>query len=123
MDITQGRHPPLAATSLEFCGSAPDGTDRTSDARVVKSAQCLNIDYPEGIHVDHNLYFGTVLAGMREQMGRRILAAWQYVSGLDAHSVQMPVEFSDDLTPTSVSSWALDRATTAEWGASEFAGV
>jgi hypothetical protein len=94
---------------------------------VVDTAIALNIDEPAGLHVDHNLYFGMFLGQMKDQTAKRILSAWQYLTGLDAHSVQMPVEFKNasggDFTPVSVLPWALDRATTADWGVLEFAGV
>ncbi len=89
---------------------------------VVGSALCLNIDAPAGKHVDHNLYFGLLLGQMNGQTSKRVLTAWQYLTGLDRHSVQLPVEFKE-FTPVSVLPWALDRATTAEWGAPELAGV
>ena len=60
-------------------------------------------------------------------MPRSLLIGWQSLSGLDAHSVQMPVTFRDaangDYTPTSTLPWALDRVTTAGWGVASFAGV
>ena len=100
---------------------------------VVGSAVCLNVDDPETVAIDHNLYFGMYVGQMKGQTPKQALTAWQYITseggkgGLDAHSVQMPVEFKDakggDFTPTSVLTWALDRTVTAEWGAPELAGV
>ncbi len=90
---------------------------------IVGSAICLNIDVPEGIHMDHNLYSGMFLGQMKEQIAKRMLTAWQYLTGLDAHSVQVPVEFGENFAPTTVLAWAQDRAATAEWGATELAGV
>jgi parallel beta-helix repeat protein len=90
---------------------------------IVGSAVCLNIDKPAAVRVDHNLYFGMYVGQMQEQFGKKMLTAWQYLTGLDKHSVQMAVEFGDHFTVTNVLPWSLDRAVTADWGAAEFAGV
>jgi parallel beta-helix repeat protein len=87
------------------------------------SATCLTIDRPEGLHVDHNLYFGIYIGQMSEQAPRRLLTAWNYLSGLDAHSVKLAVEFGASFAPATALPWALDRAATAPWGVSEFSGV
>lgn len=94
---------------------------------VIGSSVCLNIDLPDKMHIDHNLYVGSYLAQMNEQTPKRIMTAWNYLTGLDAHSVQFPVEFKDavagDFTPVNLLPWSLDRTATAGWGAAELAGV
>jgi len=91
---------------------------------IVGSTTCLNMDQADGAHVDHNLYFGTYVGQVREQTPKRVLSAWQYLTGLDKHSVQTPqVEFAEHFTPTSVLPWALDRAVTTDWGATELNGM
>ncbi len=44
---------------------------------VVNSTICLNLDKADGVRVDHNLYFGTYVAQVREQTPKRILSGWQ----------------------------------------------
>jgi parallel beta-helix repeat protein len=90
---------------------------------IVGSATCLSIDRPDDLHVDHNLYFGIYAGQMKGQLPRRMLTAWNHLTGLDGRSVRMAVEFDEDFTPTTVLSWSLDRVATAAWGATEFAGV
>ena len=90
---------------------------------IVGSATCLNIDQPDQLRIDHNLYFGIYIGQMKEQSSKRLLTAWSYLTGFDARSVRMAVEFDEEFKPTTALPWALDRAATAQWGAAEFAGV
>ena len=100
---------------------------------IVGSGICLNIDKPANVHVDYNLYTGIYIAQMADQVPKKVLTGWHYVTaednkpGLDLHSVQMHVDFKDakngDFTPTNVLPWSLDRAVTSQWGVAEFAGA
>ena len=100
---------------------------------ITGSGVCLNIDKVENVKVDYNLYTGIYLTQMSDQPPKKFLTGWQYVTsedgkgGLDLHSVQMPVQYKDakagDFTAVNALPWAADRAVTAQWGASKFAGV
>ena len=73
-----------------------------------------------GARVDYNLYFGIGIGKVDGQGGRGMLGPWQALTQLDAHSVQLQVTFrntaANDYHPVSVLDWALNRATTGDWG-------
>jgi len=73
-----------------------------------------------GARVDYNLYFGIGIGKVDGQGGRGMLGPWQALTLLDAHSVQLQVTFrnaaANDYHPVSVLDWALNRATTGDWG-------
>jgi hypothetical protein len=87
----------------------------------------VNLGRSERVTLDHNLYFGTYVGTMHDQLPRHTLIAWQHLSGLDAHSVQMAVRFRDeaggDFTPVTALPWAPVRAVTADWGAMAMGAV
>ena len=77
--------------------------------------------------VDHNLYVALFVGKLLDSPNRVMLGPWRDVSGgLDAHSVQLPVEFANERTgnfrPISRLDWAPDRATVSDWGVSELGG-
>jgi hypothetical protein len=76
--------------------------------------------------LDHNLYDCPFIGKRTGQLGRRSLGDWQALSGQDGHSVELTVTFRDpargDFHPSSTLAWALDRATTADWGSADLAG-
>jgi Periplasmic copper-binding protein (NosD) len=80
----------------------------------------------EGLAVDHNLYFASFLGKFEGQATRTTLPGWQRLTGLDGHSLKMPVDFIDaargDYRVVSVLPWAPNRATTAGWGVPNLAG-
>jgi hypothetical protein len=80
-----------------------------------------------GPKLDHNLYFTLFTGKMGEQLGRRSLGDWKYLSGLDARSVQMPVKFqgpaTGDYRPIGALGWSLERAVTSDWGIAALGGV
>jgi len=111
-------------TGLQF----PTGEGMVAFNNVVANVSTsVNIGASQGITLDHNLYMANFVGQMDAQIPRSLLIGWQSLSGLDAHSVQMPVTFRDaasgDYTPTSTLLWALDRITTAGWGSVKLAGV
>jgi len=77
--------------------------------------------------VDYNLYMALYVGKLTGQVNRVMLGPWRDVSGgLDANSVQLPVEFADarrgNFRPVSRLDWAPDRSTTSDWGVAELAG-
>lgn len=76
-----------------------------------------------GLKLDDNLY-DVPLVG---RTAARSLGQWQARSGQDAHSVQLPLRFRDakggDFRPAGTLAWALDRATTTDWGTAELEHV
>ncbi len=80
----------------------------------------------EGIVLDHNLYFTVFVGKLRDEIGRRSLDDWKYLSGLDAHSVEIPVTYNGagagDYRPTGTLAWSLARAATTDWGVAKLAG-
>jgi hypothetical protein len=81
----------------------------------------------EGLRLDHNLYFSLFVGKMAGQFARKSLGDWTYLSGLDAHSVQIPVTFLDpkagDYRPRGSLGWSLERAATSDWGTPDLGGV
>jgi hypothetical protein len=81
----------------------------------------------EGLRLDHNLYFSLFVGKMAGQVGRRSLGDWTYLSGLDPHSVQLPVTFRDpkagDYRPKGSLRWSFERAATSDWGTSDLGGI
>ena len=82
----------------------------------------------KGLAVDHNLYVALYVGKLLGQPNRLMLGPWRDVSGgLDAASVQVPVEFADaargDYRPVSRLDWSPGRATVSGWGVAELAGV
>ncbi len=81
-----------------------------------------------GLAIDHNLYLALFAGKLEGQVGRVSLGPWRDVTGgLDAHSVKLDVKFASpqagDYRPVSVLDWDPSRATTADWGVAELAGV
>ncbi len=80
----------------------------------------------EGVHLDHNLYFTLFVGKLREEIGRRSLQDWKYLSGLDAHSAEASVTFQDaragDFRPAGTLPWSLARASTTDWGVAKLDG-
>ena len=79
------------------------------------------------IVLDYNLYLGVSVGKCgRRAEPRETLNDWRYSSGLDAHSVSLPVKFADAASArfavTNVLEWALDRTVTAGWGTAKLAG-
>lgn len=111
-------------TGLQF----PTGTGTVAFNNIVANVSTsVNIGASKDIKLDYNLYLAQYIGKMDEQIVRSLLVGWQALSGLDAHSVQIPVTFRDagngDYTPTSVLPWALNRMSTDDWGIAKFAGV
>ena len=81
----------------------------------------------KGVRLDHNLYFNLFTGKFANQLGRKTLGDWKYLSGLDAHSVEAPLTFRDptsgDYRPAGFVGWSLDRAPTSDWGASTLDGI
>ncbi len=79
-----------------------------------------------GLTVDHNLYLSFSIGKFRSQLVRKTIENWRYLSGLDAHSVSIPVKYEDAakglFKAVNVLDWALDRPVTAAWGSARLAG-
>jgi hypothetical protein len=79
------------------------------------------------VRLDHNLYFTLITGSTAEQIGREEMTDWQYLSGLDAHSVRLPVKYRDaaagDYRAANALDWAADRAVSSAWGTAKFEGV
>ncbi|MDB5172966.1 MAG: hypothetical protein JWN51_1739, partial [Phycisphaerales bacterium] len=79
------------------------------------------------VRLDHNLYFTLITGSAAGQIGREEMTDWQYLSGMDSHSVRLPVAYRDaaagDYRPANPLIWAADRAVTSGWGAEAFEGV
>jgi hypothetical protein len=95
---------------------------------VVGGSTAVNVgETVVGPRLDHNLYFSLYTGKMGEQIGRRSLGDWKYLSGLDARSVHMPVTFrapeSGDYRPSGALGWSLERAVTSDWGTPALGGV
>lgn len=90
---------------------------------VTGSTLGVNIGHSEKLTLDHNLYFATFVGTMPEQTPRRTLIAWRHLSGHDAHSVQMAVQFRDalngDATPVNVHP-ALGSLVSEKWAVKTF---
>jgi nitrous oxidase accessory protein NosD len=80
----------------------------------------------EGLLLDHNVYFTLFVGKLRDEVGRRSLQDWKYLSGLDAHSAEVSVKFRDapagDLRPAGTLTWSLARASTTDWGVAKLGG-
>lgn len=81
----------------------------------------------DGLAVDCNLYLAHYVGKLLGHPNRVMLGPWRDVSGgLDANSVQVPVELADvrkgNFRPVSRLDWAPDCATTSDWGVPELAG-
>jgi hypothetical protein len=76
--------------------------------------------------VDYNLYVALGIGKIEGQLQRPSLPTWRDVSGLDAHSVQLPVTFANpshnDFHPVSTLSWDPSQVVTAGWAVAELAG-
>ncbi|MCX7935493.1 MAG: right-handed parallel beta-helix repeat-containing protein, partial [Planctomycetota bacterium] len=79
-----------------------------------------------GVILDYNLYHGTFIGKFKSQIVRQTLDSWQYLSGLDAHSVSMAVKYENPAAgkfgAVNVLDWSLERTATAKWGISSLAG-
>jgi hypothetical protein len=79
------------------------------------------------LRLDYNVYHALFVGKAEGQVGRKSLGMWRSVSGLDSHSLEMPVAFRDaeagDFRPSGALEWALDRAATTDWGVAELGGV
>ncbi len=75
----------------------------------------------QNLRLDHNLYFASFIGKLEGEVSRTSLPGWQRLTGFDAHSVTMPVDFADaakeDFRPVSTLPWSPDLATTSGWGA------
>ncbi len=81
----------------------------------------------DGIVLDYNLYLGVSVGKCAKRIEpRETLNDWRYVSGLDAHSVSIPVKFADAAraryAATNVLDWSPDRTATSGWGTAKLAG-
>ncbi len=72
--------------------------------------------------LDHNLYTGLNIGKFRSETARNPLNNWKYLSGLDAHSVSLPVFYDENFAVTNLLEWALDRTVTTGWGVEKLAG-
>ena len=74
----------------------------------------------ESLLLDHNLYFASFIGKLEGEVARTSLPGWQRLTGFDAHSIHMPVQFADaskeDFRPVSTLPWSPDLATTSGWG-------
>ena len=93
---------------------------------VVGSSTGVFVGTAEGLVLDHNLYFTVFVGKLREEIARRSLGDWKYLSGLDAHSVEIPMTYRDpgagDYRPTGTLAWSQARASTSDWGVAKLAG-
>jgi hypothetical protein len=80
----------------------------------------------KGLVLDHNLYFASFLGKLEGEAARTTLPGWQRLTGLDGHSLSMPVDFADaargDYRIASRLPWAPNQATSADWGLPRLAG-
>ncbi|MCY2995095.1 MAG: right-handed parallel beta-helix repeat-containing protein [Planctomycetota bacterium] len=77
--------------------------------------------------LDYNLYVALTIGKLEGQLQRPSLPTWRDVTGgLDAHSVQLNVDFANphknDFHPVTTLSWNPSRIVTADWGVPELAG-
>jgi hypothetical protein len=106
-----------------------------SHAQDVAIFNNLFVNSPTGVYVtranaalamDHNLYFASFLGKFEGEATRTTLPGWQRLTGFDAHSLSMPVDFADaaqgDYRVASTLAWAANLATTAGWGAQKLGG-
>ncbi len=93
---------------------------------VVGQASGVFVGSADGVTLDHNLYYTIFVGKLREESGRRSLNDWKYLSGLDAHSVEISVKYRDraagDYRPTGTLSWSEERAATSDWGVAKLGG-
>lgn len=80
-----------------------------------------------GARLDHNLYYAPFVGNSAGQTARRSLEDWKYLSGLDAHSVSLPIAFrdagGDDYRPAGLLPWSLERGPTTDWGVVALDGI
>ena len=111
--------------SLGF--SFPSGTHATVFNNVVaESATCIYMGQEaREMHIDHNLYLGLYAGKFHEQLARKTVGAWSYMSGQDSHSVHLPVVFAgaEDFRPTNLLPWSQERVATSDWGVAEIDGA
>jgi len=76
--------------------------------------------------LDHNLYLGFNIGKFHSQISKNTITGWRSLSGLDAHSISIPVKYENAAKGvykvTNVLDWALDRPVTSGWGAAKLAG-
>lgn len=80
------------------------------------------------LSIDHNLYVAFFVGKASESLARKMLGPWRDVSGgLDAMSVQLPVQLADpqrdDFRPVSRLDWAPERSTVSGWGIESLDGL
>ncbi len=73
--------------------------------------------------LDHNLYTGIYIGKFKNQIVRRTMNDWRYLSSHDARSISIPVSYDGNFAVTNVLDWALDRTVTAGWGAAKLGGA
>lgn len=107
-----------------------------SDCRHVSAFNDLVLDAATGVlvsgtrdqlAVDHNLYVASFVGKVSGQLARKMLGPWRDVSGgLDASSVQLPVQLADplrgDYRPISRLDWSPAKFTVSGWGVAELGG-
>ena len=118
-----------AVVNCTFVGNASIGMS-IRDAQHVATFNNLVVDAGcaivvggerKDLTVDHNLYVALSVGKLFGQPNRVMLGPWRNVSGgLDAASVQLPVEFANapggNYRPISRMDWAPERATVSDWG-------
>lgn len=123
-----------AVVNCTLVGNAAVGVG-ISDTRCAAVFNNLILDAATGIviggengqhlAVDHNLYVASFVGKINNELARPMLGPWRDVSrGLDAHSVQLPVQLAEiargDYRPVSRLDWAPWQSTASDWGTREF---
>ncbi len=77
--------------------------------------------------LDHNLYSTQFVGKQAGQIGRKSIGDGLSLTGQDGRSVRLPLGFRDaaggDFNPVGTFDRDIGRATSADWGAGEFAGI
>jgi len=94
---------------------------------VTESAVAVNVGQEDDLTLDNNLYLGVSIGKCSKRAEpRETMNDWQFVSGLDAHSVSMPVQFENAAAAryavVNVLEWSPDRTVSSRWGAASLAG-
>jgi parallel beta-helix repeat protein len=78
----------------------------------------------DGLQLDHNFYIASYIGKMEGEAPRAYVESWSDLSGYDAHSVSMPLQFADaekeNFRPATRLAWSPVRAVTSDWGATKF---
>ena len=79
------------------------------------------------VRMDYNLWAGNSVGKTDGEIARGTVTAWSALTGLERHSVKLPVSYADaaggEYAPVSPLSWRPSYMVTSGWGIEEFAGT